>query len=101
MALKSTICMTSKGSVHEWFMQNYPDYPDELQYLDSKLEELIAAVRRRDCEVAIVLRFEYDTAAANATMNPNCNLEIIGQPLQNVRGGWAVLNDYSDKCTVW
>merc|ERR1719436_551867 len=93
------VCMREGGSVQEWFHQTYQGYSQTYE-LSSTTPELIQDLRSGRCDFLLLIKWEYDLAATDLSMNPDCSLEIRGQPLYSAYGGWMVLNDYSDKCTV-
>ena len=92
------VCVADGSADEEWFRANFPLY-DYLQSFNSGPTERAARLRDGSCDVATFAKFEYDFLRQLGSVNPDCSMQTVGEPLQNVGAGWMVLNDVKDSCT--
>jgi hypothetical protein len=94
----ATICVDHDRG-YRYMDQKYPDYMDKvirLNYGAGPIKELV----KGRCDTALAWHINYDAARVKKKFNPDCKLHKVGGILQSSRGGWSLLQDSTDKCTI-
>jgi len=96
MARDMSICVTKGTAVWDHVRRANPSYPKFVPVDDSAILGLATG----HCDAALSSRFRFDFAKQSEELNPHCDLTPVGEPVVSLHAGWAVYNDYVQKCTV-
>jgi len=104
MQKNAMICIEG-GQIGDWFERRYPHYAksSNVKFIPEAEGDgfVTAQYLGTDCDVIIVLKFVYEQKIKHSpVLNKDCKMEIVGEPLQMVSGGWMVNTDYDHRCTA-
>jgi len=90
------ICVNS-GVGSRYMQKNYPQYE---KVVNTKHEYAVKQMVAGKCEAALDWNANFQIAAEKQELNPNCNLQTVGYPLNSRWGGWSTVEDYQEPyCT--
>ncbi|CAE7508392.1 GRID1 [Symbiodinium sp. CCMP2456] len=92
------VCVAANSADHDWFRATFPNYRNLIPVAGGPTERA-RRLREGTCDVATLAKFEYEFLRQSHSVNPNCYMQTIGEPLQSTAAGWMVLNDVTDSCT--
>mmetsp|Transcript_41474 Transcript_41474/g.74399 ORF Transcript_41474/g.74399 Transcript_41474/m.74399 type:complete len:227 (+) Transcript_41474:3-683(+) len=92
------VCVANGLADHDWFLETFPGY-EHLASFPGGPTVRAEMLREQTCDVATFAKFEYDFLRQLGSVNPNCKMQAIGEPLQSMDAGWMVLNDVKESCT--
>ncbi|CAB9526098.1 receptor subunit 1 [Seminavis robusta] len=92
----SPVC-TFQNTNSDFFIRE--TYPKAI--LVPKVDEIsmFEALRNGECELAVTFAGSWLLHQVNEEVNPDCDLEWVGDKVKTVKSGWAVIADAGNKCS--
>merc|ERR1712137_597640 len=90
--------MMSPSQASEWFDKEFPDYSAALTVRVKNFNELADALSNKMCDGTMAI-LNFEELQRFPTLTTQCDLKRLGEPFNNVGGGFMVFNDHHDRCT--
>ena len=97
--LNRRMCVWRASQTDDSITKAFPTYASSPRFIRTSQRGVYEGLRNGECEIALTEMSTWDVFQNDQEVNPDCNLQWIGRPFQNIPASFGVKSDAGDLCT--